>query len=378
MALAPGPGPGMLLEVVIMTGTKTTIQWGRTHNGPRKGTRNAKSGRKIDAARQAHLDKVATVLKLFIGSEKFISVRERGDTLTFREDGQEIAEATASQDFDNRDDASIDIICDDESVVTVTLAAMAAQPAAKATLDKGSKKRCWIVKSVGDDGSATYKPAGVAYVDGEAMPVREGAARTSVALQLAWAMTPKSGKGGKRVKANIRTKDGKGTRYAFRFNGEDVAEFYHDGRFTDLAEGRPLEHYLARAGIPCVEQGNTLMAKCASLMLSPKFASDIDESAEPYDNDEAYFGSITRAAVENGLLEGGQSIEDYEVVVENGKLTLFRMGGRSQIREVEPEFVGSSPAARRPRPSARRHSTGRPSQSAASAPAQVAAAPVAA
>ena len=289
------------------------------------------------AARQTQLDKVATVLKLFIGSEKFISVRESGNTLTFREDGQEIAEATASQDFDDRDEASLDIICDDESVVTVTLAAMAAQPAAKGTLDKGSKKRCWIVKSVGDDGGATYKPAGVAYADGEALPVREGAARTAIALQLAWAMSPKSGKGGKRVKANIRTKDGKGTRYAFRFNGADIAVFYHDGRFKDFAgDAKPFEYYLAKAGIPCVEEGNILMARYAAFMLSPKFASDIDESAEPYDNDEAYFARITEEAIRVGLLKNGQSIEDYEVEVEGATLVLVRKSGRNQMCDAQP------------------------------------------
>ena len=354
-----------------MTGNQKTIQWGRTHqNGSRKGAKPARNGRKTVSARQARLDGIATVVKGFLGSDNFISVRERGAVLAFREEGVEIAEASATQNFDDAAKVEIDLILEDETTERVSLEAMSKQAGAVSTLDKGVRRKCWLVRKTGEDGRATYKPAGVAYVDGKAVPVREGTARSFIAMQIAWAMTPKSSKkGAKRVKFNIRSKDGKGTRYTFRYDGTDVAELYHDGRFEDKKNGRQLEHYLARAGIPCVEDSR-LMAKLAGCMVSPRYESDVDESVEPYDNDEAHFADATEKAVEYGLIGKGQSIANFGVRVEKkgAKFVLYELPNREGLVDTALDFGGSEPS----------EDDVRPVQSAADAPAQCAAVPAAA
>lgn len=367
-----------------MTGNQKTIQWGRTHHsGPRNGAKPARNGGKAVSARQARLDGLATVLKGFLGTDSFISVRERGTVIVFRENGVEIAEASATQNFGDASGVSIDLVLEDETTERVALAAMSAQQGAVSTLDKGVRRKCWLVKKTGSDGRATYSPAGVAYVDGKAVPVREGAARSFVASQLAWAMTPKS-KGGKRVKFNIRSKDGKGTRYSFRINGTDIAEFYHDGRFEQLGENaRPIEHYLSRANIPCVEDSQ-LMHKLASCMVSPQFASDIDESVEPYDNDAEQFAEVSESAVEHGLIRSGKSIENFGVKVEKNKktreeeLVLFEIPPKADKRKLVDsslDFGGSAPSEASP---AERRPEGRPAQTTAVAAAQSADVPAAA
>lgn len=391
VALSPGLDPGKFLEVVNMTVNNTTIQWGKTHqNGPRKGAKSARNGRKVVSARQARLDGLATVLKGFIGSDNFVSVRDNGPVILFKENGTVIAKANGSQDFGSTAEASIKIVLEDGTEVPVTLAAMAKEQASVSSLEKGTKRKCWLVRTTGDDGRTTYRPAGVAYVDGRAMPVREGAARSFIAMQLAWAMTPAAAKkGGKRVKFNIHSKDGKGTRYTFRYNGADIAEFYHDGRFEDLGENaKPIEHYLAKAGIPCVDNSR-LMAKLAGCMVSPRFESDIDESVEPYDNDDAHFAGVSETAVKCGLLREGQSIADFGVKVEKNKetrecqLVLFALPpkrapvDRSKLVEPELDFGGDEPSEDDASPS-QGPQAGCQSQSVSAAPAQVAVAPVAA
>ena len=362
-----------------MTGNQKTIQWGRTHqNGSRKGAKSASNGRKTVSARQARLDGIATVVKGFLGSDEFISVRERGAVLVFRECGVEIAEASATQNFDDAASVEIDLVLEDETTERVPLEAMRKQAGAVSTLDRGVRRKCWLVRTTGEDGRATYRPAGVAYVDGKAVPVREGTARSFIAMQIAWAMTPKSAKkGAKRVKFNIRSKDGKGTRYTFRYDGTNVAELFHDGRFEDK-NGRPLEHYLARAGIPCVEDSR-LMAKLAGCMVSPRYESDIDESAEAYDNDEAHFADATEKAVEYGLIGKGQSIANFGVRVEKkgAKFVLYELPNREGLVDPALDFGGSEPSEDDASP-AKGQAAARPSQSAADAPAQCAAVPAAA
>ena len=384
-----------------MTGNQKTIQWVKPRqNGSRKGAKNAKSGRsgrRPVSERQARLDGLATILKGFIGTDSFVSVRENGPVVLFREAGRVIAQADAAQDFGGEAEISVDLVLEDDSEVTVAVAAMKAQQTSVSRLDKGVARKCWLVKTTDGSGRATYKPEGVACVDGKVLPVRESAARSHIAMQIAWGMTPRSAKkDGKRVKFNVRSKDGKGTRYTFRYDGADIAEFYHDGRFADLGgEGRPLEHYLARAGVPCVENGG-LMAKLASVMVSPGYKSDVDEGDDDddeydgYDDDEAYFAGVTAAAVKGGLIGSGQSIENFDFFVrKDGKFQLRPRVDRKQLREnrsklrdVELDFGGDEPAIAEASPAERRQAEGsRPSQyaaAAAAATAQVAVVPAAA
>ena len=404
------------MGVVIMTGNQNQIQWARTHKRAGNGAKNAKSGRKIDTARQDRADRLASILKDFLGTDGFISARDRGAVITFRLNGEEIAEAESHQDFDNDDCSTICVIADDEEAIPVPLAAMAAQASVVSRLDKGVRRQCWVVKTVGGDGSATYAPAGLASVNGEAMPLRESAARSAVAMQLAWAMSPKSGRDGKRVKANIRRKDGKGTRYAFRIAGSDIAEWYHDGRFCDLGgAGRTIEDYLAKTGIQCVlpaeaedaaeeaarrlkggsrpaRRDEGLAGKIASLMDAPGFkAADVAEDAEPYEDDEDYFARVSAAAVKAGLINKGKSIEDFDVVVKkngmfilvnrkrpdalvrqrDGSLAKVSGGGaaaaeQGQTVDVEPEFGDVEPSIVGYR-AAKKRGASRPSQAAAPA-----------
>lgn len=390
-AIVPGLEPGSFLEVVNMTGNQKSIQWGRTHqNGPRKGTKSARNGRKPVSARQSRLDGLATALKGFIGSEGFVSVREVGPVIQFRENGAVIAQADGTQDFGNAAEAVIDVVFEDNSEAPATLERMADEKTAVSSLAKGMRRKCWLVKTTDGNGRATYRPEGVAYVDGKAMPVREGAARSFVAMQIAWAMGPKSArKDGKRVKFNVRSRDGKGTRYTFRYDGADIAEFYHDGRFEDLrGDGaKPLEHYLARAGIPCVENGG-LMAKFASCMVSPRYdESDIAEKVEDYDNDEAYFADVSAQAVKAGLIRDGQSIADFNVVVKKNRKTgeqqfmLFPMVDRRTLVDTDLDFGGAEPSEAEASPAERQPAGRGPSQTkaaAATAPQCAAATPAAA
>ena len=387
------------MEVVIMTGNQKTIQWVKPRqNGSRKGAKNAKSGRqgrRPVSERQARLDGLATIVKGFIGTDSFVSVRENGPVVLFRENGRVIAQADASQDFGGEAEILVDLVLEDDSEVTVAVAAMKAQQTSVSRLDKGVARKCWLVKTTDGSGRATYRPEGVACVDGKVLPVRESAARSHIAMQIAWAMAPRSAKkDGKRVKFNVRSKDGKGTRYTFRYDGADIAEFYHDGRFEDLgSEARPLEHYLARAGVPCVEDGS-LMAKLASCMVSPGYKSDVDEDVDEdedvYDDDEAYFAGVTAEAVKGGLIGNGQSIENFDFFVrKDGKFQLRpRVNkaklreNRSKLRDVELDFGGDEPAIAEASPAERQQAEGsRPSQyaaAAAAATAQVAVAPAAA
>ena len=353
-----------------MSTQNKTIQWGKTHqNGSRKGARPARNGRKGVSAEQARLDKLATLLKGFIGSENFVSVRDNGVTILFRENGTVIAKADSSQDFDKVEEAAIDVVLEDKSELAVPLAVMAQQQKSVSHLDKGVRRKCWLVRTTNDNGRTTYRPEGVAYVDGMAMPLRESAARRAIAAQLAWGMTPKSaGKDGKRVKFDIRSKDGKGTRYAFRFNGTDIAEFYHDGRLEAIGEGAmPIEKCLNKAEILCVDDSR-LMAKVASCLLSPDVKSEADritrlyddfknhEHDDAYDGDEAYFAGVTETAVERGWIRKGQHIADFGIYFAKDKKTgeynfaLFaapsrrETANRQKIAEPEHDFGGDEPS----------------------------------
>ena len=339
-----------------MTSNHITSKWGtpRNHDGGRKGAKHTGPARDIDPAKRAKRDRIATILKDYLGMEGFVSVRQRGAHLSFCIRGDEIANAEAGQvdsgsGRDGDKATKLAVKGKDGLYASVTVADMASKSGTVAHLDQGAKKKCWIVKVVDANGRATYKPAGMAFVNGEAKPLRESAARKFVALWVAGAMTPNSArKDGKRVKANIRTKDGKGTRYIFRFNGSDTAAYYHDGRFESLGDnGKPFEEYLRSAGIPCVETGNERIAEIAKIMVSPGYASDIDEKAEPYDDNMEHFERDLAEAHKAGFhIKGyvaGSSILDYVWHIDSKGV----LRGKRAVEDVAPVLGGEQPRKQR-------------------------------
>lgn len=324
------------------------------HKGGRKGAKHSRPGRNIDPAKQAARDRIATHLKGYLGVEGFISVRERGERLSFVVNGEEVASAYAGQvDCGRKADKTtkLDVKGSNGLYATVLAADMISKSGTAGDPYQGARKKCWVVKSMDADGRETYKPAGIAFVNGVVKELNESAARKCVALWVAGAMTPNSArKEGKRVKANIRTKDGKGTRYIFRLNGNDLAAYYHNGTFETLVGGDAMtfEEYLRSAGIPCANNadGAKRIAKLTATMLSPEFASDIDEQAKFYDDEET-LKLATAEAARQRLIPQGVPIEEYYLAnwKEGQNPKLIRI-----VEDVQPQFGGDSPSAKGSRP----------------------------